>query len=98
MVTHVFDNNDWKNNNVQRTETHHKKLYTGVQKCDTTEDLAKTNLELKYNFDKKKHCSYKSKHQNLHSVNFKRAKPKLLPYHSHHEHQDYDRSSLETLE
>ena len=53
MVTHVFDNNDWKNNNVQRTETHHKKLYTGVQKCDTTEDLAKTNLELKYNFDKK---------------------------------------------
>ena len=23
MVTHVFDNNDWKNKNVQRTETHH---------------------------------------------------------------------------
>ena len=26
MVTHVFDNIDWKNNNVQRTETHHTKL------------------------------------------------------------------------
>ena len=29
--------------------------------------------------------------------NFKRAKPKLLPYPSHHEHQEHDRSSLKTL-
>ena len=30
-------------------------------------------------------------------MNFKRAKPKLLPYPLHHEHQEYDRSSLKTL-
>ena len=53
MVTHVFDNIDWKNKNIHRTETHHKNSIL-VQKCDTTEDLAKINLEPKYDFDRKK--------------------------------------------
>ena len=45
----------------------------------------------------KKHRPYKDKHQNVPSVNLKKEKPKLLPYPSHHEHQEYDRSYLETL-
>ena len=53
MVTHVFDNIDWKNKNFQRTETHHTNWIL-LRKCDTTEDLVKIILELKYNFDKKK--------------------------------------------
>ena len=96
MVTHVFDNIDWKNKNVQRTETHHTNSIL-VQKYDITEDLAKISLEPKYHFNRKKHRSYKGKHQKLPSVNFKRAKPKLLPYPSYHEHQEYDRLSLKTL-
>ena len=46
---------------------------------------------------KKRHWSYKRKHQNFLCVNFTRAKPKLLPYPSHHEDQEYGRSSLKTL-
>ena len=57
MVAHVFDNIDWKNkNNVQRTETHHSNSIL-VQKCDTTEDMAKINLEPKFDFDRKKSTS-----------------------------------------
>ena len=89
MVTHVFDNIDWKNKNLQRTEMHHTNSIL-VQKYDITEDLAKISLEPKYHFNRKKHRSYKGKHQKLPSVNFKRAKPKLLPYPSHHEQQEYD--------
>ena len=50
MITHVFDNIDWKNKNVQRTETHHVNSIL-VQKCNATEDLAKINLEPKSDFD-----------------------------------------------
>ena len=35
---------------IQQTETHHTDLIL-VQKCDTKEDLAKINLEPKYDFD-----------------------------------------------
>ena len=58
--------------------------------------LAKINLELKHDFDRKNR-SYKGKHQTLPSLNLNRAKPKLLPYPSHHEHQEYGRLSLKTL-
>ena len=51
MVTHVLDNIDWKDKNVQRTETHRTNSIL-VQKCDATEDLAKINLEPKYDFDR----------------------------------------------
>ena len=53
MVTHVFDNIDWKNKNAQRPETHHTNLIL-VQKSDTTADLAKINLQPKYDFYRKK--------------------------------------------
>ena len=52
MVTHVFDNIVWKNNNMQQTGTHYTNLIL-VQKCDTTEDLANISLEPKYDLDKK---------------------------------------------
>ena len=52
-VTQVFFNIDWKNKNVQRTETHHANLIL-VQKCDTKEDVAKMDSEPKYEFDRKK--------------------------------------------
>ena len=96
MVTHVFDNIGWKKKNPQRTKPHHTNSIL-VQKCDTKEDLAKIYFEPKYDFDRKKYWSYKGKHQKLPSVKFKRAKPKLLSYPSHHKHQEYDRSSLKTL-
>ena len=51
VVTHVLDNIDWKDKNVQRTETHRTNSIL-VQKCDATEDLAKINLEPKYDFDR----------------------------------------------
>ena len=59
-------------------------------------DLPIINLGLKYDFDRKNR-SYKGKHQTLPSLNLKRAKPKLLPNPSHHEHQEYGRLSLKTL-
>ena len=43
MVTPVFDNNHWKNKNVQRTETQHTNSIL-TQKCDTAEDLAKIDI------------------------------------------------------
>ena len=76
IVTHVFDNIDWKNKNIKRTETHHTNSIL-VQKCDIVEDLAKINLEQNYDFERRKHRSYKGKHQDLPCVNFKRAKPRV---------------------
>ena len=58
-VTQVFFNIDWKNKNVQQTETHHANLIL-VQKCDTKEDVTKIYSEPKYEFDRKKHRSYKA--------------------------------------
>ena len=81
-VTQVFFNIDWKNKNVQRTETHHANLIL-VQKCDTKEDVAKMDSEPKYEFDRKKTPVLQSKHQNLPSVNSKRAEPFItLPFKS----------------
>ena len=53
MITNVFDNYDRKNKNAQWTETHHTNSIL-VQKCDSTEGLAKINLEPKYDFDQKR--------------------------------------------
>ena len=58
-VTQVFFNIDWKNKNVQQTETHHANLIL-VQKCDTKEDMTKIYSEPKYEFDRKKYRSYKA--------------------------------------
>ena len=81
-VTQVFFNIDWKNKNVQRTETHHANLIL-VQKCDTKEDVTKIYSEPKYEFDRKKTPVLQSKHQNLPSVNSKRAEPFItLPFKS----------------
>ena len=54
IVTHIFDNIDWKHKNITRTETHHTNSIL-VQKCDVVEDLAKINLEPNYDFERKKH-------------------------------------------
>ena len=81
-VTQVFFNIDWKNKNVQRTETHHTNLIL-VQKCDTKEDVTKIYSEPKHEFDRKKTPVLQSKHQNLPSVNSKRAEPFItLPFKS----------------
>ena len=43
MVTHVFDSIDYKDKNVQQTETHHRNLIL----------MQKISLELKYDFNRK---------------------------------------------
>ena len=87
MITHVFDNIDWKNKNIKRTGRHHTNSIF-VQKYNSMEDLAKINSI------KKQHQYYKIMHQYLPSVNFKRERPKSFLYPSHNDHKGYDRSSI----
>ena len=85
MLTHVFDIIYWENKNVQRTETHHTNSML-VQISDITEDLPKSNLEPKYDFDQKSLTKASTK------ICLVSTLREQNPYPPHHKHQEYDRS------
>ena len=59
IATHVCDNIDWKNENVNRSESHHTNPIL-VQKHDLIEILSKISLDADYNFERKSYRSYKN--------------------------------------
>ena len=50
IVTHVFDNIDWKNKTLDRIETHHTNSVL-VQKYDLAENLSNVSLDVDCNFE-----------------------------------------------
>ena len=95
-TTHVFDNIDWKNKNINRTESHYTNSIL-VQKYDLTDEFAKVSLELDYDFVRKSHRSFKSNAKELESINFKRGIPRQLEYIPNQSSAESDKSSLKTL-
>ena len=53
-TTQVFDNIDWKNKNINRTESHYTNSIP-VQKYDLTDEFTKVSLEPDYDFVRKSH-------------------------------------------
>ena len=43
MATHIYDNIDWKNKNVNKSETHHTNSIL-IQKYDLIENVSKISL------------------------------------------------------
>ena len=64
IATHICDNINWKNKNVNESENHHTNS-TLVQKYDLIENVSKISLDADYNFKRKSHRSYKGSIQEL---------------------------------
>ena len=96
IVTHVFDNIDWKDKNINKVETHHTNSIL-IQKSGLSDDFANVTLEPNYDFVRKKHRSYKSEPTDIPSVYFKRGKAKILDYRFNGDRRECNSSSLKTL-
>lgn len=70
MVTHVFENIDWKNKSLNRIETHHMKSIL-IQKYDFTENLSNVSLNADYNFEWQNQWSSKASTPKLPNVYLK---------------------------
>ena len=57
IVTHICDYIDWKNKNVNSSETHHINSIL-VQKYHLIDNVSKISLDADYNFERKSHRSY----------------------------------------
>ena len=69
IATHVFDNIDWKNKNINCQESHYTNSVL-VQKYDLAEELSRVSLDPNYEFDRKNHR------------HFKRGKPMIIDEYS----------------
>ena len=96
IATHVFDNIDWKNKNIKRTESHYTNSIL-VQKYNLSDELSKVTLEPDYNFSRKNHRSFKSTESTLPGIYFKRGNPAILNYHPSNHNGECKKSSLKTL-
>ena len=96
IATHVFDNIDWKNKSLSRVETHHTNSIL-VQKYDILENMSNVTLDSDYNFERKKHRSYKGSSQVLPNFYFKRGPIKSLKYIDVNDREECTKSTLYSL-
>ena len=81
IATHVFDNIDWKNKNINCQESHYTNSVL-VQKYDLAEELSRVSLDPNYEFDRKNHRSFKDTQTELTPVHFKQGKPMIIDEYS----------------
>ena len=96
IATHVFDNIDFKNKNVQRVESHHTNSIL-IQKYDLTDELSKVTLKPGYSFSRKDHRSFKGTRYEVPSVYFKRGSVRRLKYVPLNEESECEKSSMKSL-
>ena len=77
IATHVFDNIDWKNKNINRHESHYTNSIL-LQKYDLAEELSRASLDPNCKFDRKNQRSFKGKQMELTPVYFKWGKPMII--------------------
>ena len=77
IATHVFDNIDWKNKNINRHESHYTNSIL-LQKYDLAEELSRVSLDPNCKFDRKNQRSFKGKQMELTPVYFKWGKPMII--------------------
>ena len=80
-ATHVLDDIDWKNKNINRQESHCTSSIL-AQKCDLAEELSRVSLDPNYEFDRKNHRSFKGTQTVLTPVHFKLGKPMIIDEYS----------------
>ena len=81
IATHTFDNIDWKNKNINHQESHYTNSIL-VQKYNLAEELSRVSLDPNYEFDRKKHRSFKGTQMELTPVHFKQGKPMIIDKYS----------------
>ena len=96
IATHICDNINWKNKNVNESENHHTNS-TLVQKYDLIENVSKISLDADYNFERKSHRSYKGSIQELPDFYLKRGSARPLKYTPVNEKEESPRSSFNFL-
>ena len=79
VTTLVFDNIDWKNNDLRGKETHNTNSILIQQNFESVSNT-KVDLTPDYNYDRKAHRSFKGFKSQLEPVRFERASCKELTY------------------
>ena len=78
-TTHVVDNIDWKNKDLNSSETHNTNSIL-IQNCSDDQQFSQSvYVEPNYDFSIKDHKLFKTEKTTLSNINFKRGIPKLMP-------------------
>ena len=78
-MTHIADNIDWKNKDLNSPETNNTNSIL-IQNCSDDQQFSQSvHVEPNYDFSRKDHKSFKAEKTNLPNINFKRGIPKLMP-------------------